>query len=765
MVRNVFHLLCDPMSRSHKAVLRKGLLLMLMAILSGGGADAAVGDVLSGSSVYINDGTGYDQPSYLSNFSFTVTTVPPSKFSEGAVSVKPVGPISGKLIIPSIVYVKNGTSYYPYGVTEIPSEAFKDQTGITDVLFERDPKGYFLLTIGANAFEGTTGLSGTVQLPRTITSIGDNAFALESASSTITDFVIGASSKGPSALTFGTNVFKGRTITNLHIMGNFGTNVSASSEVFSSDNVTNVYYYGDGDTDGYYPFLTALASKNFGLPGKNLYLPADYIKTFVDKCKDNSHVGWIPETVNSLTFTHTTNDGTYELLLASNGDGGAQLAVHKATLNSNVTKLTLNLADDEWTTDLMPTATGITPDITIIDSKAFSGNDNLQSITIIPDEDDDPITIKGDAFSGVKSLRYVDLSQRNTTNAGDLLNSKFSFSSGYTLTRIPTTKNSSSTPPYQYTKSTNTFLYELTGTAPFGGLPPYTLVFLPTGMTAYPTTTTTTETVYKTDGTTATSLTRPLNENFILKNTDNTSAYSCNNFGVYDVSDLDGGTASGQSYTWYTFLNPYEFTAAKSTYYRQYNPGSAASVCLPFAVDAPTNGTLYTYKGIEGTKIVITPVTTPAAATPYFFIPTANATLSSSQSQTIAAVTDPTTEKSENELHGVYTGMSFSNVSGTAYGMAGSQFTYNGKTYPAGTFVKFSSSAWINPFRAYLLLSNTSGAKPTIMEMAIDNTATGITSINDAPAAHTPYHNIEGMKVESPSHGIYIHNGHKVIMK
>lgn len=87
------------------------------------------------------------------------------------------------------------------------------------------------------------------------------------------------------------------------------------------------------------------------------------------------------------------------------------------------------------------------------------------------------------------------------------------------------------------------------------------------------------------------------------------------------------------------------------------------------------------------------------------------------------------------------------------------------QTYPAGTFVKFSSTTWLSPFRAYLLLSSTSGAKSAIMEMAIDNTTTGITSISDAPAAHTPYYNIEGMKVESPSHGIYIHNGHKVIMK
>ncbi len=753
MVQDVIHLLCGPAIRSHKAVLRKGLLLMLMVILCGGGVDAAP-TTFDGINLYIRDGNKNVHESYLDNLMFTDLGS-----NEVSVSAKSGVQINGVLTIPSVVYTSLSSSP-KYTVTTVAESGFKNQTGITGLLFLKYSSfSYTVTTIGANAFEGTTGLTGTVQLPRTITSIGNNAFALESGFSTIKDVVIGANSVDPSAITFGTDVFKGRSITNLHILGNFGNKVTdSSSEVFSSDNVTNVYYYGDGDTDGYYPFLTALADKKFGRPGKNLYLPTDYIKTFVDKCNQNSHPDWIPETVNCLTFTHKTKDGTYELLLASNGDVGAKLAVHKAKLNGNVKNLTLDFAEDEWKTDLMPTATGLTPHITIIDSKAFEDNDNLQSITIIPVNKED-VTIKGNAFAGVKSLRYVDLSQ----------SSYFQFSSGYTLTRIPTTANSSSTPPYQYTKSTGTdtgtFLYELTGTAPFGGLPPYTLVFLPMGMTTYPTTTATTEKVYKTDGTTETPLTRPLNENFILKNTDNTSAYSCNNFGVYDVSDLDGGTASGQSYTWYTFLNPYAFTAAKSTYYRQYSKGSAASVCLPFAVDAPENGTLYTYKDIEGTKIVITPVANPAAATPYFFIPTDNATLSSSQSQTIAAVTDPATEKSGNELHGVYSGMSFSNVSETAYGMAGSPFKYNGKDYPAGTFVKFSSSAWINPFRAYLLLSNPSGAKPAIMEMAIDNTTTGITSINDVPAAQSPYYNLEGMKVVNPSHGIYIHNGHKVIMK
>ena len=60
MAQDVIHLLYGPAIRSHKAVLRKGLLLMLMVILSGGADATNVGDVLSGSSVYINVGTGYE---------------------------------------------------------------------------------------------------------------------------------------------------------------------------------------------------------------------------------------------------------------------------------------------------------------------------------------------------------------------------------------------------------------------------------------------------------------------------------------------------------------------------------------------------------------------------------------------------------------------------------------------------------------------------------------------------------------------------------
>ena len=107
----------------------------------------------------------------------------------------------------------------------------------------------------------------------------------------------------------------------------------------------------------------------------------------------------------------------------------------------------------------------------------------------------------------------------------------------YTLSRLPT-KTLDPNTPYRYTKSTDSYDYNLVATNPFGGLPAYTLVFLPTNIDRY--SSWSTEMVYKTDGTTATTLTRSLNENFVL----NDKGYKCNNFGVHDITALDKTTAA-----------------------------------------------------------------------------------------------------------------------------------------------------------------------------------------------------------------------------
>lgn len=702
------------------------------------------------------------QSSDLNDLSFTVLTAYSSSSKHGKVSVSPKTGASLKdsLKIPSVVYVKQYSTSYAYDVTEIPAQAFKDQTGITDVLFTKDNAlfsdgGYAVTTIGASAFEGTTGLTGTVQIPPTVTSIGNNAFALTSSSpSTLSDVVVGKSTVSSPALSFGSNVFLGRNIKNLHIMGNIGKYVTVTDNqaVFTNKNVENVLYYSDETDDDYYAFLTSISSKNFGLPGKNLYLPSSNIKSFVSQCKDKSHSEWLPETVNCLTFDHTSADGSvYTFMLASNNtaSGGPQVALH-AVKTLKTPDLKLNFNDDEWQLDLMPVATGITPDITIIDSRAFAGNDNLRSITIIPNTSDDAISLMGNAFAGAKGLRYVDLSG----------NENFSLASGYSLSRIATATDDESL-PYKYTKLTNTYEYEKDGKTPFGGLPAYTLVFLPQGVKKYPSGSE--ETVYKVDGATPTAYKRNADENFVLLNADGTT-YSCSHFGVYEVPELDASTVSGQKYTWYTFLNAHVFTADNSIYYRKYAANVPGSVCLPFAPDATKSGVFRSYKSSDASHVTLQPVATPEAAKPYFFYPSKDVMLTSATQQTVKAVKG-SDAMPDNNMYGTYAGMSFSGESGSAaYGMASSAFTYNGKSYPAGTFVKFSSTAWLNPFRAYLLLSG-SGAKPAVMETELDDTPTGITTVGMSKADNTPYYNMQGMKVSRPGKGLYIHNGKKVWLK
>ena len=187
-------------------------------------------------------------------------------------------------------------------------------------------------------------------------------------------------------------------------------------------------------------------------------------------------------------------------------------------------------------------------------------------------------------------------------------------------------------------------------------------------------------------------------------------------------------------------------------------------MCLPFAPDATTSGVFRSYKMNDASHVTLQAVANPLAGKPYFFYPSQNTTLTSTTSQTIQAVTT-SDALSDNNMYGTYAGMTMEGVSGgTAYGMASSAFTYNGKSYPAGTFVKFSSTAWLNPFRAYLLLSG-SGAKAAVMETELDDTPTGITTVGTNNADTTPYYNIQGMRVNHLGKGLYIHNGEKVWLK
>ena len=95
------------------------------------------------------------------------------------------GPIQAEIVIPE-------------NATGIGVGAFKDQTAITSLSFE----GTNLTTIGANAFQGCTGLA-EVELPASLATIGASAF--ENCTSLVAFDIPAAVS------TIGANTFKGCT--------------------------------------------------------------------------------------------------------------------------------------------------------------------------------------------------------------------------------------------------------------------------------------------------------------------------------------------------------------------------------------------------------------------------------------------------------------------------------------------------------------------------------------------------------------------------
>lgn len=85
-----------------------------------------------------------------------------------------------------------------------------------------------------------------------------------------------------------------------------------------------------------------------------------------------------------------------------------------------------------------------------------------------------------------------------------------------------------------------------------------------------------------------------------------------------------------------------------------------------------------------------------------------------------------------------------------------------------GKFVKSTNDGWALPGKSYLYIS--SGRRPNNSEsplrVYVDNTATAINGITNNPVVKDEaYYNLQGVKVQRPQHGVFIHNGKKVVLK
>lgn len=84
-----------------------------------------------------------------------------------------------------------------------------------------------------------------------------------------------------------------------------------------------------------------------------------------------------------------------------------------------------------------------------------------------------------------------------------------------------------------------------------------------------------------------------------------------------------------------------------------------------------------------------------------------------------------------------------------------------------GEFVKSKNNGWTLPGKSYLYIS---GGRPNQSEsplrVYVDNTATAINGITNNPVVKDEaYYNLQGVKVQRPQHGVFIHNGKKVVLK
>lgn len=84
-----------------------------------------------------------------------------------------------------------------------------------------------------------------------------------------------------------------------------------------------------------------------------------------------------------------------------------------------------------------------------------------------------------------------------------------------------------------------------------------------------------------------------------------------------------------------------------------------------------------------------------------------------------------------------------------------------------GEFVKSAKDGWTLPGKSYLYISGgRSNASGSPLRVYVDNTATAINGITTNPVVKDEaYYNLQGVKVQRPQHGVFIHNGKKVVLK
>lgn len=262
--------------------------------------------------------------------------------------------------------------------------------------------------------------------------------------------------------------------------------------------------------------------------------------------------------------------------------------------------------------------------------------------------------------------------------------------------------------------------------SPLYGMSAYTLVYLPKGNTV-------------------------TGENIV--NTEDGSTYTCASLRL-----------SGDR----TFDIPHPFHADAATLERNFTSGRISTLFAPFPFQSGDAGTYFkltNYDNATGT-LHFQSVDATESNQAYLFRPSTTTNTLTASNIDVAMPNGMYTPSSilstDNAMNATFYGVySRIDVPQGAYGYLASDYNQDGESYAAGTFVRAGSNVSMRPYRAFLWLGDSeSQAKQVVFDDPITDIDKPITI---SPSAEI--FNISGQRVKTPSHGIYIMNGKKILVK
>ena len=218
---------------------------------------------------------------------------------------------------------------------------------------------------------------------------------------------------------------------------------------------------------------------------------------------------------------------------------------------------------------------------------------------------------------------------------------------------------------------------------------------------------------------------------------------------------------------------PKAIKASKVTFDRDFVQNRYSTVFLPFSIpesEASQLGTFHLFQGISEGQAQFSEAVTGdiKAETPYVFIPKNNEKISVNQSVSIAITTgtdEKTNVNASGKLVGTFNEITFGTGAGqkspaNIYGFADD----NNKGVGARTFVKVKAGATIAPFRAYLEVTGTAGARLEYSVSFGSDDTTGISTVKTDDDA--TWYSIDGRRLsgQPSTKGIYIKNGKKTVI-